>query len=179
MKLNDIETIVIGCIKGSKRSQMELYDRCSQDVFLTAYRIVQLKDEAEDITQNSFLKIFDRIDRYRNSPKSVIYALKRIAINASIDFVRGRRVKFIDDISNIPDLCEDSVDYEDVDIKVAAIKNAINELPNGARMIVTLRIIEEYSFEDIAEQLQMKSSTVRTQYVRAKRKILTLLNYDK
>lgn len=158
---------------------MELYDLYSQDVFLTAYRIVQLRDEAEDIVQNSFFKIFDRIEVYENSPKSTIYALKRIAINASIDFIRARRLKYIEDITNIPDVCEDGVDYEDVEIKAKLIKNAINELPSGSRLIVTLRIIEEYSFEEIATQLQLKSSTVRTQYVRAKKKILTLLNYEK
>lgn len=175
----DIAKIVSGCIARNRVSQMELYDLYSQDVFLTAYRIVQLRDEAEDIVQNSFLKIFDRIEVYETSPKSTLYALKRIAINASIDFLRTRRLKFIDDITNIPDVCEDNIDYEDVEMKVVLIKSAISELPTGSRVIVTLRIIEEYSFEEIATQLHLKSSTVRTQYVRAKKKILTRLDYEK
>ena len=175
----DIARIVSGCIAKNRDSQMELYDLYSQALFLTAYRIVQLRDEAEDIVQNSFLKIFDRIEIYESTPKSTIYALKRIAINASIDFVRARRLRFIDDVTHIPEVCEESIDYADIEMKVALIKNAINELPSGSRIIVTLRVIEEYSFEEIATQLQLKSSTVRTQYVRAKKKILTRLNYEK
>lgn len=177
--MKNIENIVLGCIRNDRASQLEFYNLYSKDIYYTIYRIIQNSVEAEDIMQNSFLKIFKKIDTYKEKPQIIIYSLKRIAINASIDNLRRRKLSFIEDIEAIPEVIEDEIDYENTEIRANQIKEAMNSLPNGARMILTLRIIEELSFDQIAKQLELKPSTVRTQYVRAKSKILKIIRDEK
>ena len=173
--MKNIENIVQGCIENDKASQLEFYNLYSKDIYHTIYRIIQDSGEAKDIMQNSFLKIFKKVEAYKEKPKIIIYSLKRIAINASIDSLRRRKLSFMEELGNIPDMIDEEVDDEDIELRVSQIKEAMDLLPNGVRTILTLRIIEEFSFDEIAQQLEMKASTVRTQYVRAKSKILRII----
>ena len=177
--MNSIENIVNGCVNNNKASQLEFYSLYSKDIYSVVFRITRDGAESKDIMQNSFIKIFKRIDTYQEKPNVIVYSLKRIAINASIDYLRKKKIRFIDDLENIPDVIDDVVDDENSDIKVHQIKTAMELLPNGVRTILILRIIEELSFEEIAQELDMRASTVRTQYVRARSKILSIIENEK
>jgi len=177
--LKDINNIINGCIAGNHSSQIELYDRYNKDLFLTSYRIVQNSGEAEDIMQDSFIKLFERIALYKDTPQMAISALRRIAINASIDRLRRKRLEFLEDMTTLSIVNEEDVDFESIEEQSNAIKKAIALLPKGARIVVTLKAVEGYTFEEIAEQLQITSSTVRSQYVRAKQRILNILKDGK
>ena len=177
--MSNIENIVRGCVENNKESQLEFYSLYSKDIYCVIFRIIQDCDETKDIMQNSFLKVFKRIDTYHNKPEAIIYSLKRIAINASIDYIRRKKIHFIDNIENIPDVVDEVIDEENNILKVEKIKKAMSFLPSGVRTILTLRIIEEFSFEEIAQELDMRASTVRTQYVRGRSKILSIIENEK
>lgn len=70
---------------------------------------------------------------------------------------------------------EDSFDEEGLKYKVEEIKKAVKELPNGYRTVISLHLFEGYDQEEIAEILQITHATVRTQYMRAKQKLLSLI----
>jgi len=70
---------------------------------------------------------------------------------------------------------EDGLDEEEQKYKVEEIKKAVKELPNGYRTVISLQLFEGYDQEEIAEILQISHATVRTQYMRAKQKLLSLI----
>jgi RNA polymerase sigma-70 factor (ECF subfamily) len=128
------------------------------------------------VLQESFVDAFTAIESF--AYKSTFGAwLKRIVINKSINSLRKRKMEIIDiektTASHMPE--EDSFDEEGLKYKVEEIKKAVKELPNGYRTVISLHLFEGYDQEEIAEILQISHATVRTQYMRAKQKLLSLI----
>ncbi len=132
--------------------------------------------DAEEVMQETFIKFFDHAEAYNMPYPDLERKLRRIAINASIDVLRQQKVFFVPINDNFD--CEEDEDYsdnEDLNITIDTIQEAIAKLPNGYRTIVNLRLIEELEFEQIAEILHITSSTARSQFVRARKKLATLI----
>ncbi len=143
-------------------------------MFNTALRIVNRVQDAEDILQDSFTDAFMQIKSFEN--KSTFGAwLKQIVIFKSINFLKRRKLNFID-IDHFEDnTVEDETDEETIWYTVDLIRQAIQELPDGYRTVLSLYLFEGYDHEEIAGILKVGKSTARTQYIRAKQKLLTLL----
>lgn len=130
--------------------------------------------DAEEVMQETFIKFFDHVEDYNLPHLDLERKLRRMAINASIDVVRKRKSFFVPIDDNFD--CEENDDYpenEEMDITLDMIQNAIALLPDGYKTIVNLRLIEELEFEQIAEILHITSSTARSQFVRARKKLAT------
>ena len=156
---------------GNQPSMMKLYDLCCDAVFNASYRIVLNAQDAEEITQDAVLKAFDNLDSFRGSERDFVALVKTIAINKSIDaFRRRRKDPFYVEIDNTADQIEDEDDdFEDFPIE--KIKEALNTLPDGYRLTITLRLIDGMEFADIAEKMGIKESSVRSQYARGLEKL--------
>ena len=156
--------------KGNQQSLMRLYDLCSNAVFNASYRIVLNAQDAEEITQDAVLKAFERLDSFSGSERDFTALVKTIAINRSIDLFRKHsKEPFYDEIDNTADQIEDDTDFEDFPIE--KIKDVLNNLPDGYRLTITMRLIEGMEFADIAERMGIKESTVRSQYARGLEKL--------
>ena len=157
--------------KGRQESLMRLYDLCCDAVFNASYRIVLNAQDAEEITQDAFLKTFANLDSFSGSEREFVAYVKTIAINKSIDLFRKHsREPFYEEIDNTADrIDDDDTDFEDFPIE--KIKEALNNLPDGYRLTITMRLIEGMEFSQIAERLEIKESTVRSQYVRGLEKL--------
>ena len=157
--------------KGNEASLMRLYDLCCDAVFNASYRIVLNAQDAEEITQDSFLKAFANLDSFEGSEKHFTAFVKTIAINKSIDmFRRHSKEPFYTEIDNTADQIEDDgTDFEDFPIE--KIKEALNALPDGYRLTITMRLIEGMEFSEIAKIMGIKESTVRSQYARGLEKL--------
>ena len=157
--------------KGRQDSLMRLYDLCCDTVFNASYRIVLNAQDAEEITQDAFLKTFENLDSFRGSERDFTAFVKTIAINKSIDlFRKHQKEPFYDEIDNTADRIEDDdTDFEDFPIE--KIKEALNNLPDGYRLTITMRLLEGMEFADIAEKMGIKESSVRSQYVRGLEKL--------
>lgn len=168
-------TLLVKCKKGVVEAQMELYDMLFNPLFYTSYRIVGVVGEAQDIVQESFLKIFDRLERHYDNPPTIEYALKRIVINASIDSLRRRKVQFVD-ISAADTITYNDTEEQDMKTEnIERVKRAVEQLADGFRTVISLKLFEQMDFEDIALKLGVTESTVRSQYIRAKKRILEQL----
>jgi RNA polymerase sigma factor (sigma-70 family) len=170
------DELVERCRQGDPRSYHELYQKYAKAMYNTSLRIVNHTADAEDILQESFVDAFAAIDSF--GYKSTFGAwLKRIVINKSINALRKRKLDIIDidktSASVLPD--EESYDEEAQQFKVEEIKKAVKELPNGYRTVLTLHLFEGYDQEEIAEILKISHATVRTQYMRAKQKLLLII----
>jgi RNA polymerase sigma-70 factor (ECF subfamily) len=141
-----------------------------------AFRIVGSIDEAEDVLQEAFLDAFNRVKDFRQETTFGLW-LKQIVVHRSINMLRKRRLEMVelgdDQLDNIPD--EEDSDDEEIQYKVAQVKEAMKELPDGYRVVLSLYLLEGYDHEEIGQVLNISENTSRTQFLRAKRKLNEIL----
>ena len=167
------DELVERCKQGDSRAFAALYQKYAKAMYNTSLRIVNNTGDAEDVTQEAFTDAFRSLEDFHY--KSTFGAwLKRIVINKSINYLRKRKMDLIDiektNIGHLPE--EQGMDEQEIQMKVEDIKKAVTLLPNGYRTVLTLYLFEGYDQEEIAEILQVTHATVRTQYMRAKQKLL-------
>lgn len=161
--------------QGNQQSLMRLYDLCCEAVFNASYRIVLNAQDAEEITQDAVLKAFANLNTFKGSERDFTALVKTIAINRSIDlFRRHSKEPFYEEIDDRTSELEDDDDFEDFPIE--KIKEALNNLPDGYRLTITLRLIDGLEFATIAEKMGIKESTVRSQYARGLEKLRSVIS---
>ncbi len=168
------QDLLDGCKTGDQKAQFQIYKLYYKAMYNTSLRIVNNSMEAEDIMQESFLSAFEKIDTYSGTVSFGAW-LKRIVINRSLDALGKKKAVFEDIESHfgiMDNSPEDAVRNEEVDVKVEEIKEAIEKLPDGYRIILSLYLLEGYDHDEIAEILKISSSTSRSQLSRAKQKLI-------
>ena len=142
----------------------------------TSYRIVQNREDAEDIMQEAFLKAFQKMHQLKDSV-SLGGWLKRIAVNMSLDKVRKKKKElWIEEVSK--DISSDAEKELEITpaMSVDDVKKAINRLKEKYRVVLILYLLEGYNLREIAALLKLKESTVRNQFSRGKRNLVLELN---
>ncbi len=169
------DELVAKCKQGDSYSFEMLYRQYAKAMFNTSLRIVNNTSDAEDVLQESFLAAF-RLDHFDYSSTFGAW-LKRIVVNKSIDVLRKRRLITIDiEESGAQEIRDQGViDEENIELKITAIKKAIILLPSGYRTVLSLYLFEGYDYDEIGEIMKISPSTVRSQYHRAKLKLLGLI----
>ena len=145
-------------------------------MFNIAMRILNKEDEAADVLQEAFIDVFARINDFRQETTFGLW-MKQIVINRSISQLRKRRVELVDiDDSAVEELVdEEPFDYEEQALQVQQVHKAMQALPDGYRVIISLYLLEGYDHEEIAHILKISVNTSRTQFMRAKRKLVEIL----
>ena len=141
-------------------------------MFSICMRIINNATEAEDVMQEAFLNAFTKLDTYKGEVSFGAW-LKRIVINRSLDYLKKQKVKF-DEINEKTNQLPD-YQMEIKEVNMTVIKDAIQKLPDGYRVVLSLFLIEGYDHEEISEILGISNSNSRTQYLRAKNKLRELL----
>jgi RNA polymerase sigma-70 factor (ECF subfamily) len=170
------DELVERCKRGDPTGFEALYQRYARAMYNTSLRIVNNTGDAEDVLQEAFLDAFRSLNDFHY--RSTFGAwLKRIVINKSINILRKKKMHLseLDEngVEAIPD--EKGIDEAELQFKVAEIKKYIQLLPDGYRAVLSLYLLEGYDHEEISGILGITHNTVRTQYVRAKQKLLNLL----
>lgn len=167
------------CRRNDRRAQLKFYTTFYKGVYNCSYRILGNPQEAEEVMQETFLKIFDRMADYIDEPEEVMMRiLKRIAINASIDLVRKRKIQFTE-LNESFDHCEEPEEEDNETLQPEMIRQTMLKMPEGYRLVLNLHLLEGLEYEEIATQMQISASTVRSQYARARQKLIHLLNHSK
>ncbi len=172
--------LVDRCVQGDTDGYRLLYDHYSKAMYNTALRIVNNTADAEDILQESFSDAFRTLDSFKRSATFGAW-LKKIVINKSINKVKRERKKWVEvDKGHIDSAIyeEPEIDEEDFVYRVDSIKKGILLLPDGYRTVLSLHLMENYKHEEIAEMLGISHATVRTQYIRAKKKLLDIIRQN-
>jgi RNA polymerase sigma-70 factor (ECF subfamily) len=171
------QDLIDGCKTGDQKAQFQIYKLYYKAMYNTSLRIVNDTMEAEDIMQESFLSAFEKIDTYSGTVSFGAW-LKKIVINRSLDTLNKRKAVF-EDIETHAGIKDDSGDetakQEELDIRVEEVKEAIEKLPDGYRIILSLYLLEGYDHDEIADILGITSSTSRSQLSRAKQKLINEL----
>lgn len=166
--------LIEGCRKGNRSAQLTLYKQYARRMYFVCLRIVGNATEAEEAMQDTFLKVFTRLDQYRDGQCFEAW-MQRIAVHTAIDYVR-RQVPAWEELSdNVPATDTDEPEESEIQYSVARIKEATGQLPAGYRVILSLYLFEGYDMEEIASILKIQPPSVRSQYLRAKRKLLDII----
>lgn len=174
-KKNDQELIAM-CQANNDLGYTELYRKYARRIYNSIHRIVSHTAEAEDILQETFVTVFNDLERLSNVINFEAW-LKRIAINRAISHIRKKKIEFTDlGFTEFEAEKEYSTDENDIfESKVEDVRNCIEQLPPGYKTIVSLYLFEQIPQEEIATMLGISHNTVRTQYHRAKKKIISSL----
>ena len=163
----DDSTLVKECIKGNAKAQRLLFDKFSQKMLGVCLRYTKSQDEAEDVLQEGFVKVFSKLKDFSNQG-SLEGWIRRIMVNTSLDAIR-KNTKFMKDVSI------DTVDYQigNNDFIVEGLNaedlmRLINSMPDGYKVIFNMFAIEGYSHQEISTTLGISESTSKSQYMRAK-----------
>ena len=161
--------------KGSRQAQYQLYKMYSRAMFNICYRMMNDREDAEDMLQESFTEAFRRLDSFRQESTFGAW-LKMIVINKCINEIKRKKaqLEFFDDMSPFEDK-EDAADEITEGLSPEKIKKAMQELPKGSRMIFSLYLLEGYDHQEISEILNISESNSKTQYMRAKQRIREIL----
>jgi len=171
------QDLLDGCKEGDQKAQFQIYKLYYKAMYNTSLRIVDDTMEAEDIMQESFLSAFEKIDTYSGTVSFGAW-LKKIVVNRSLDALNKRKAVF-EDIDSHVDIKDESVDDsdrgEDIDVRVEEVKKAIERLPDGYRVILSLYLLDGFDHDEISDILSINSSTSRSQLSRAKQKLISEL----
>lgn len=134
-------------------------------MFNVAMRLVPQREDAEDILQDAFIKAFTHIKTFDGSRTFGVW-LKKIVLNTAITALKKRKLSFVE--------WDDNLDAEGAQadaipgLESGQLNDAVKRLPEGARVVFTLYLLEGYKHQEIAEILSISLSTSKSQYVRAK-----------
>lgn len=163
-----------GCRRGDRKAQLELYKQFAPLLYRACLRIVGQPSEAEEAMQDAFLKVFTRLDQYHDGQCFEAW-IHRIAVHTAIDYVRRQTPEWDELPDNMADPADNEPDEEAIRYSVEQIKDATKKLPAGYRVILSLYLFEGYDMEEIASILHIQPPSVRSQYLRAKRKLIELI----
>jgi len=156
------------CVRHDRKAQQELYDRYSRLLLGVCLRYATDKAEAEDILQDSFLKIFLNIKEYTGSG-SFIGWLRKVAVNTAIThYHKNLKYKYHLEIEEYESIETGVLSFEEDFYTSDELYRVLNELPSGYRMVFNLYAVEGYKHKEIGEMLGIDTNTSKSQYSRAK-----------
>jgi RNA polymerase sigma-70 factor (ECF subfamily) len=171
-------------IAGDEKAYAELLDRYRDAIYYMLLKMVNNKSDAEDLTIEAFGKAFKNIAQYTPNYAFSTWLFK-IATNNCIDFIRKKKANLVsldyttDDQENITTpLQSDSPDPEEDMIKsqrMALTRSVVEKLKPRYRTLVELRYFKEYSYEEIANELNLPLGTVKAQLFRARELLFNIL----
>ena len=170
------QDLIDACRHGNAKAQFEIYRLYYKAMYNSCFRIVNNTQEAEDVMQEAFLSAFDKINSYKGEVSFGAW-LKRIVVNRALDFLKKNKIDSLPLDEKINQLREQEETQENIEIEknVDEIKKGIKQLPSGYRIVLSLYLIEAYDHEEIGEILNISASTSRSQYNRAKKKLIQIL----
>ncbi|WP_421809959.1 RNA polymerase sigma factor [Flagellimonas sp.] len=165
--------LVEGSKSGNREAQYKLYNLYVGAMFNIGMRMLYSKEDAEDVVQESFVDAFTNLGKFKYD-SSFGYWLKRIVINNCINHLKRQKVETTP-FKNHEFYLHKVEDPEEVIMDVNQIKVGIGLLPKGYKQIIVLYLIEGYTHDEIAGFLSISPSTSKSQYHRAKKKLLHIL----
>lgn len=164
--------LVERCLKNDRIAQLELYQNYCDAMFIIAMRYVGQSDEAEDVVQEAFIKMFQKLGDYKREVTLGAW-LRKIVVNLAIDKLRVRKNMFVDIEENqLAALTDSDSDwYVEDDVTPQLVRSAIEKLPKTLRCIAQLYLVEGYDHQEISEILKISEVNSRTLLMRGRNKI--------
>ena len=161
------ELMLQGCLINNPSAQEALYNTFSSRMLGVCYRFARNKEDAEDMMQEGFIKVFGQIHQFKNS--GVLEGwIRKIMVHTCINALKKNK-KFADSVDLI---YANSIYLNEHNIpsimQAKQVVESIRSLPIGYRTVLNLYAIDGYTHKEIAQMLEIEESTSRSQYTRAK-----------
>lgn len=171
------QDLVKRCIQGNAQAQRQLYQLLADKMFAVCLRYADSRQDAEDILQEAFIKVFKNIKRFKFHGSFEGW-VRRIMVNTSIEHHRkSLKWKYAEDAQEVA-IKDESINALEK-LKVQDLLNLIAKLPPGYKTVFNLYVIEGYSHQEIADMLQISVSTSKSQLFKARAALQELLKQYK
>src|SRR5438067_3627526 len=161
------EAILQGCVRNNAAAQKALYEKFSAKMLVVCYRYAHNREDAEDMLQEGFIKIFSQIRTFENRGALEGW-IRRIIVHTCINILKKNK-RFHESVdlihANSIQVREESIPSV---IQEKEVVECIKMLPIGYRTVLNLYAIEGFSHKEIAVMLDIEESTSRSQYTRSK-----------
>ncbi len=162
------ETLILEMQRGNRKAMHVAYDRYAGYLTAVCSRYVVVPEDVRDVLQNSFLKIFLNINRYKPREQASLKSwMTKIVVNESLKFLnREQRFSFIELTEELPEMPDT---YDEIDnVPFEVIMEMVKNLPDGYRTVFNLFVFEHRSHKEIAAMLNIKENNSAIQLYRAK-----------
>lgn len=173
------EQLIKKCLERDTLAQKQLFEFYSRRMMGVCLRYAQDGEEAQDVLQMGFIKVFEKLDTF-NLEGSLEGWIRKIIVNTALDTIRKNK-KFMNDVEM------DKVDYQLENHNENAVESlsaqdllkVIQEMPPGFRTVFNMYVIEGYSHKEIAEELNISVNTSKSQFSRARAYLQKILIQEK
>ncbi len=163
----NLDEIIDNCKQGNHSAQQKLFDYLSPKMMTICSRYLGNREEAEDVCQMSFVKLFKNINDYK-SDGSFEGWVRRIFVNTSLDQIRRNKKTKFDMSLNDVDYKIEKNDFTLEQMAAEDILKLVEEMPTGYRTVFNMFAIEGFSHKEIAEHLAITENTSKSQFKRAR-----------
>ena len=159
--------IVEQCKANNRSAQLKLYKQYCDGMYCVAIRFLKNSDDAEDVTQEAFIKAFQKIHQFKGDVTFGAW-LKRIVINKSIDFLKAKQQKLVALDEGYMHVATDDNWAIEEGISLEEVKQAIESLPEKYKFVVMMFLMEGFDHNEISQVLNISESACRTRLSRGK-----------
>lgn len=172
---HELKELLERCKAEERSAQSALYKRFASKVFATALRYTDSRDEAADIAQESWVKVFRNLGKFTEF-NSFEGWVRRITVNTAItNYRRNLKHRYHEDVSEMVATPLDLASSKQADFTLEEIQTAMAALPKGYRTVVQLYLVDGYSHKEIAEMLGVDINTSKSQLSRGRKQLQTFL----
>jgi RNA polymerase sigma-70 factor (ECF subfamily) len=176
-----LKAIIDGCLQNNRRSQEELFKLFYGKMLIVSMRYIKDKDNAQEIVQEGFIKIFEKLGAfdYKGSFEGWI---RRIIANTAIDSIRkSKKDPYLSDKDEdfklgAENLMEEREKLETIDLKAEVAMEAIQQLSPAYRAVFNLYVLEDYSHKEIGEILGISEGTSKSNLAKARMNLQKILS---
>jgi RNA polymerase sigma-70 factor (ECF subfamily) len=175
----DDQKIIESIVNGDTKAYTELVNRYKDLVYTLAIRMLRNREEAEEVAQDTFIKVFKSLDKFKGDSKFSTWIYK-VTYNTCLDRIKKNK-KYRNDVSidefnfNQLDAIDNALDNMINEEKSRCIKDCIDKLPQDSSALLTLFYFEELSLEEISKIINLEANTVKVKLFRARKKLAVIL----
>jgi len=168
-------------LKGEVQAFSELVKRYQSMVYTIAYRMIRNKEEAEEVAQDTFVKAYTSLSKYRGEAKFSTW-LYTIAYRNSLDVIKIKKrmvsTEVLQEVSEADaGMVEDALSYLQDKERKKVISDGILQLPEEDAVIITLYYFEEKSIKEIKEIVGLTADNIKIKLYRSRKKLYSILKY--
>ena len=165
--------------QGDRDAIVEILKSAEHDIYQTSYYLTKNEADAKDLTQDSLLRIYQKFHTYQGQASVKVWA-QRITTNIFLDKVRKKKAQLfsLDDHEAYEYIPEEGSSVEDQvegHLKNQEVRDAVTKLPEQYKIVIILRYLQDMTYREISEILEIPENTVKTHLFRARKLLKDLL----
>ncbi len=168
----DNRKLIKNCLKGQPAAQKQLYDSYAPSMLGVCYRYTKSLQDAEDILQDGFIKVFRFLHQYNGDGELGAW-IRRIMVNTALNYLKQNNKYQYEMVFDKTELHIASQDDPNMTLQAKDLAGLIRQLPIGYQTIFNLYAVEGYSHPEIGEMMGISEGTSRSQYMRARHLLIS------